>query len=237
MIHAETKWLLLDTWSVRIREAIEHGFSSCETVGNRDLAELPHCPVCRNRVWARATKAADAVKFNSKRIGDLSNMSPETLVVTDRFRDAWLHKGLKGLTFSSHELNCRLPARSITPSKTFFFAYPQPVFSSFSSREQIELAHEPSCQTCSSVEVRAAFDPRFSTVSVDALDCFLPSCMPGWVVVSKQAFEMVQTQGLLNFSVMRGFAWTGKRDLERIGYELQTVDGKHEHRSSFVPSI
>jgi hypothetical protein len=233
----QTGWLLLDTWDERIREALDFGFSGCETLGARELRELPRCPVCKRRVWGSAIGRADAFKFTEKRIGDVSNESPETLVVTDRFRSKWTEAGLKGIEFSNAELQCRFPARSTTPSKSFVLAYPQAVFTDFADLNTVERAIEPACSFCASSEVRRAVEPRFASVEIGQLDCFLPSCMPGWVVVSTRAFETVRAERLLNFSVMMGFAWSETRELERIEYELQLPDGKYQRHERFIPTV
>jgi hypothetical protein len=229
----QTAWFLVDTWGVRLREVLDFGFSGCETVGDRELVELQSCPICRRRVWNKAIGRVDAIRFTGKRIGDISNGSgsPETLVVTDRFRKSWLAAGLKGLKFSKAVLKCHFPRRSTTTSKFFQLAYPQPEFTDFCDHTTIERVSEPLCSFCAGGELRRAFEPRFASVEPGQLDCFLPSCMPGWLVVSARALDTIKAERLLNFSVMKGFLWSEKRELERIDYALQLPDGTYKFPS------
>jgi hypothetical protein len=222
-------WLLLDTWDWIIREVSDDGFSAFETYGNRQLSELPRCPRCKRSVWERKIDSTDKIKFTERRVGDITFGTAVTLLVSDRFRDRWNQAGLSGMAFSDSAEKCKFRARSIAPSDSFYFAYPQPIFTGFKNTETLECAGISNCSFCESREVVRVHAPQFASVAPGKLDCMIPSCMPGWVVISGRAFEKLTANHLLNISVMKGFSWTENRKLERINYSMQKHDGSYQH--------
>ena len=201
-------YYLIDCWNALTREIEPDGFSAVRAVHPRELEALPRCPGCGNDVWLRATKYPFAVEFSGSRVGDIAFHLGSTLVLSDRFRRAWMEEHFVGLLFSDAPLQTHflMGASTIRADERFFAAYPEPELSPLAKSAGAKYESHPTCSTCGVDVVESLEKIEFSPQSAPQSDFFLPSPLSGWYGVSERAFDLIRKRRFQNFRFLRGFS-------------------------------
>jgi len=222
------KWFLIDGWDVARREAQKDGYSAVRAVGSRDLVDLPRCPLCGRRIWPKIVLEAEEIEFTGKRIGDIAYDFSSCYIVSGRFRSAWIAADLKGLTFSDAAVRSSFREGAVCLSGTdeFFFAYPEPRLARLAPEAGAVLGASPRCTLCNSAEVISLQTLAFEPVELEGTDCCLPSCLPGWTVVSDRFVQIVSFGRFLNFQFMEAFTEDQDRNLIRLRCLVQDQNGR-----------
>jgi hypothetical protein len=229
------RWFLLDSWDLAIREDAPNGYSLARTVGEYEYQHLQRCPICGRRIWPMVLARADSVEFTGKRVGDITYEFTPTLIVSERFRSVWAGGALGGLTFSDHTLSCRFKKSAVIvpPSKNFYFAYPDPRLTTFAPQAEAAYSAVPRCRICGSAHVRSLKSLAFEADRLEETDCCIPSCLPGWTLISDRAVKAISSAGLRNFQFVESFYRDQNNELVRIGCWVQNEDGSYTRHDSW----
>lgn len=212
-------FLLLDHYSTLQREEIL-GFSVVEPQGGRVLEEMPICGLCRRQIWPCKIVYQDWYRLTGSRNGDGTWMYGNDFLVSWRFVEAWHNSNLTGLIFSEHNVNSRASKEASwdCPTQKYFRAFPQPNFVQFRDRANAKCEKAPSCMLCMSSRVISVQELLFEGDGHP--DCFLPSCLPGWTVVSSRFMGFVETFKLTNFLLLNAFEFGTEGQLVRYGLQM-----------------
>ena len=225
---SETRWLLLDDKDCLERE-LAGGHSMFERKGRRELEDRPRCPICPRFAFPKAVVYLEKIRFIGPRVGDAAYDTGH-MVVSRRFRELWGNSDLAGLEFSPEPIpfTGKRKATYTDPSREYFLAIPEPRVTQFVDTAEAVYTRQPPCQVCSASEVNRLSKLAFQPATLDATDFCLPSCLPGWRLVSSRFREFIETHRLMNFYFMEAFQRLEDRRLIRSGYWWQRSDGSHE---------
>jgi hypothetical protein len=229
---AEDTWLLIDDNDCLERELIG-GFSMFERKGARKLEDRPRCPLCMRPAFSKAVISIDKVKFTGTRIGDVAYDVGGHFIVSKRFLALWHESKLTGLNFSpkpipfTHKKNSTFT----DPQKEFFLAIPEPRITQFLDSAEAIYTRKPPCRVCASSEVKSIRHLYFQTDTLCGIDCCLPSCLPGWVLINSRFRYFIEKHHLMNFTFLEGFQRLENRTLTRKGYWWQHSNGQFERFS------
>ncbi|MBK1857700.1 hypothetical protein [Cerasicoccus arenae] len=209
------RYFFLDTWDVRKRAGQTDGFAYAQIVGDRTLSDLERCPMCRKQISAKRVLAADNLEFRGGAFGDVAFGLSSTFVVSEKFRESWRKSLLDGLTFGDQPLKL---------SSRYFFAYPQTLTVNFINSPPSSVPQ--SCEVCGGSEA-TQMDDLNDLECLHDLDCINPSCMPGWTLINQRFVDFICENSFLNFSFMEGFRREPNRQLTRLAYHKQRLDGDY----------
>ena len=224
----KNSWLLLDDKDCLDRE-LAGGFSMFERKGTRGLEDRPRCPICPRHAFPKAVVFVEKIKFIGPLVGDVAHDGGH-LVVSRRFKELWDSSGLAGLGFSAEPIPFTSKRKTTfsDPSKEFFLAVPEPRITQFCDDAAAVYTTPPPCMVCSSSEVNRLSKLAFQPATLDGTDCCLPSCLPGWLLVSSRFRQFVEEHRLMNFNFLEAFQRLEDRTLIREGYWWQHQNGQFE---------
>lgn len=225
----QTRWLVIDHKDVLERE-LSGGFSMFERKGSRELVDRPRCPICPRYAFPKAVVHMEKVRFTGDHVGDASWGNSMTFLVSQRFVRHWHDAGLTGLEFSDEPVNVSFKRKTTftDPSREFFLAIPEPRITQFADEAEAVYTKPPPCQVCSALEVNRLARLVFQPATLDGTDCCLPSCLPGWLLVSSRFRRLIEEHCLMNFTFLEAFQRLEDRTLIRKGYWWQHQDGQFE---------
>lgn len=175
-----------------------------ETTAPTMLGEAPTCPVCREgyigmKPWLPPYTAE--IRLRGEHLGDVAFGAGYELLVSERFRQAWVQSGLQGIdTFKVVTIVRVRPSKASVPRSMFYCIEPRygSAWVDF-ARSSIVRNVEPSCFACGKGAVINAvrgFSVAEETWSGD--DMFRVLGLPGVVIVSARFREVVEAHGLRN---------------------------------------
>jgi hypothetical protein len=215
-------WFLLDHTDTLERENLI-GLSMYKGKGKRELEKLPNCPICRKQVFLHSVKEIDNISFTGLRIGDAAWEYGMGFVVSERFIRHWQKDQLIGLEFSSEPVTTEIRSKTVflNGCKKFYLTFPAPRIARLDKSAGAIYSDQPKCSVCMSSEVQSLEKLVFEANTVDGVDCCMPSCLPGWVLVSDRFRLFIEKHRLINFFFMEGFMRETNRKLIRYGHWAQ----------------
>lgn len=164
------------------------------------------CPQCGNFVgmlpWLPPYRVA--LKAFGKTLGDVAFATGDDLVVSQRFRDAWIAAGLKGVTeFSPFERIRIRPARlGRGHSPVYYHVAPQLWNTRVDpTRSLIEYDNRYLCEKCGSPNVESVRGFAIDESSWSGEDIFYAWGMPGSIVVTDRVRKLRDDYGLTNVNL------------------------------------
>jgi hypothetical protein len=170
------------------------------------LGEASQCPNCNRYVsmlhWLPPYHTDIVV--HGKQLGDVVDCSNASILVSERFRDAWLAEELKGINeFSPLERLRIRPARLGKTRPTYFHVSPGLFGTQIDvERSLIEYSAPITCSKCKSGDIQSARGVVIDKASWTGEDLFFPWGMSGRVIVTERVRQIRDKYGLTNMNLV-----------------------------------
>ena len=169
-----------------------------------EVSDCQTCPVCGEHVgmlpWLPPYRAE--LKAYGKALGDVAFGSSMSLLVSDRFRNAWEAAHLRGLVFTPLERLRVRPPRLGKKRVTYFHVAPRRFGARVDlKRSLIEYGQPITCSYCLSAGVDTVRGMAIEESSWTGEDMFIPWGKPGSIIVTDRVRQLRDEHGLTNVNL------------------------------------
>lgn len=194
-----------------------------------NVGDAPRCPECNEYIgslpWLPPYNAEIIVY--GRKLGDVIECGGDDLLVSGRFRDAWMATELHGIDiFSSVERLRIRPARLGKKPASYFHIAPR-LFDVQVDLDHslIEYSRPVTCLKCKSGGLESVRGFALDESTWHGEDIFLAWGLPGLIIVSDRVRELRDKHGLTNLNLIRveEYFWDSYRRWTPVDYSPDDV--------------
>ncbi|OYP38914.1 double-CXXCG motif protein [Rhodopirellula sp. MGV] len=177
--------------------AMKTGFAEFKAVGRKKFGgEFPKCPECETRIGTLNWQPPFVVQLTTNKFGDLCT-DGQDILLSDRFREAWVNSGLTGLRFERVNVEVAITERS-TP--IYFVARIAHTITRLDEKASgVVASNVVGCDSCRVMAREKVERIRLDRHTIPELDIFRPSGLYGATLVTSRFVEFVNELSLKNF--------------------------------------
>jgi hypothetical protein len=189
---------------VQVGSSHETRFDKMEPVHRGETADCQTCPVCGEDVgmlpWLPPYRAE--LKAYGKALGDVAFGPSMELLVSDRFRQAWEARSLRGVEFAPLERLRIRPARLGKKGANYFEMTPRHFGTRVDlKRSLIEFDKPFACNKCMNAGVDTVRGFAIDEKSWTGEDIFYTWGLPGSIVVTDRVRQLRDEHSLTNINL------------------------------------
>ena len=206
-----------------------------------NIGEAPLCPVCGECIGMLPWVPPYHVEIvaHGKMLGDVVKCTGMSLLVSDRFRQAWQQEGLCGIEEFSPLARLRVrPARLGRRPLTYFHVAPQYYGTQIDVEHSLIEYNRPiTCGKCKSGDVESVRGFAIDEASWTREDLFIAWGMSGEIIVTDRVRQLRDDYGLTNINLtpVEKYFWDPYNQWSVIDYSRENVampDEDDEHVSA-----